>query len=207
MKLKGIAQKVEWLEKAGSPNALEKLGLQMDNLQKDIQDTALEKEASVTKDALDTAVDAVTATTEQPADEIVRKPQDAERKTEITVTNDAIYITKEAFVTEVADVLQPFMEQINNLTAQVETLVKELAELKSANSKLETQLTAKIEEELPAASMATLIKQRLISHISVTDNFEGSKTVTKESKLVQPVPVVKSGEQPTHLLAGLLDNI
>lgn len=207
MKLKGIAQKVEWLEKAGSPNALEKLGLQMDNLQKDIQDTALEKEASVTKDALDTAVDTVTATTEQPADEIVRKPQDAERKTEITVTNDAIYITKEAFVTEVADVLQPFMEQINNLTAQVETLVKELAELKTANSKLETQLTAKIEEELPAASMATLIKQRLISHISVTDNFEGSKTVTKESKLVQPVPVVKSGEQPTHLLAGLLDNI
>lgn len=205
MKLKKIAQKVDWLEKAGSPNALEQLGLQMDNLQKDVQDTALEKEASVTKDALDTTVDVTTS--EQVADEVVRKPQDAERKTEITVTNDAIYITKEAFVTEVADVLQPFMEQINALTTQVEVLTKELTELKTANSKLETQLTAKIEEELPAASMATLIKQRLISHISVTDSFEGSKTVTKENKLVQPVPVVKSSEQPTHILAGLLDNI
>lgn len=141
------------------------------------------KEASeAVEDAVETATD--TTSTEDVAD--TQETQDAQPVQEETQTPAPRYATYEEVAEAFASVVQPVVEQVANVTAQLAELRKEIGETKAIQEEAQDLL-----KQTPTASLAAIITQRFTavgSQSAVVDGRESlAKSKPKETEATERV--------------------
>ncbi len=207
---KRLAQKDAWLQKAGS-SLDELLGDKVKQLNKEGKDmNLLQKENEVTE-GNDTPVTEVNKEVETVKTEVTEVA-----KTEATKVSE--FLTKEEIASALIELLAPITANVDMLTKsadkvakleeQIAAMTAELADLKAQLKEEKAMNKETVNENVPVASLASLVKERLLKDINGTVNpFSNvGGTITKEDKLISAKPAVKvETSEPKHQLAGLVE--
>ena len=207
---KRLAQKDAWLQKAGS-SLDDLLGDKVEQLNKEGQKMNLLQKENESTEVDDTAVTEVNKEVETPVTEGIEVV-----KTEVAKVQE--FLTKEEVATALTELLAPITANLDVLTkaadkvakleSQIEAMTAELTDLKAQLKEEKAMNKETVNESVPVASLASLVKERLLKDINGSINaFSNLGTITKEDKLISAKPAVKveTSEQPKHQLDGLVE--
>lgn len=201
MTKKRLAQKDEWLRKAGNSSLVELLGDKVAELNKEGKEMdILQKDDNVTE---------VTEITETPSDQSVINPElvsnEVVKEEKVVVTT---VLTKEEVASTFAELLAPILEEQKLLKEANEALVAKIEKLEKEISEKNAVLTETVASETPVASLTSLVKERLFAQLNSKVNGFGQTAVVKENDPLltsKPAVKVEKEEQPKHTLQGLLE--
>lgn len=172
-------KKISWLKSAGGSAALEFLDPVLTKMQEESKMLEKEKTESATE-------------VKEVADETVAV---------VTETEDKVKETPE-FIT-----LTDFEEITTNLITALETQKSEIATLRKEIETITEKLATTVEKQeelsdsqLPAATSAALLKERLFSRL----NDFGTPLTETTTLTKAPKEKVKTDEAPAHVLNGLV---
>lgn len=200
MSKKRLAQKNEWLQKAGNSSLLEFLGDKVAELNKEGQEMEiLQKDSETEAETVVTNTEVENTSQEKSAETSVQNPELTKEEIKPTgvLTKEEVASTFVELLTPVLEVQKELKEANAVLLAKIETLEKALKE------KVET-----ISEETPVASLTSLVKERLFAQLNGKVNgFSDSSIVKETDELAKSKPAIKveKEEQPKHALQGLLE--
>lgn len=201
MTKKRLAQKDEWLRKAGNSSLVELLGDKVAELNKEGKEMdILQKDDNVTE---------VTEITETPSDQSVINPElvsnEVVKEEKVVVTT---VLTKEEVASTFAELLAPILDEQKLLKEANEALVAKIEKLEREISEKNAVLTETVASETPVASLTSLVKERLFAQLNSKVNGFGQTAVVKENDPLltsKPAVKVEKEEQPKHTLQGLLE--
>ena len=201
MTKKRLAQKDEWLRKAGNSSLVELLGDKVAELNKEGKEMdILQKDDNVTE---------VTEITETPSDQSVINPElvsnEVVKEEKVVVTP---VLTKEEVASTFAELLAPILDEQNLLKEANEALVAKIEKLEKEISEKNAALTETVASETPVASLTSLVKERLFAQLNSKVNGFGQTALVKENDHLltsKPAVKVEKEEQPKHTLQGLLE--
>lgn len=201
MNKKRLAQKDEWLRKAGNSSLIELLGDKVAELNKEGKEMdILQKDDNVTE---------VTEITETPSDQSVINPElvsnEVVKEEKVVVTT---VLTKEEVASTFAELLAPILDEQKLLKEANEALVAKIEKLEKEISEKNAVLTETVASETPVASLTSLVKERLFAQLNSKVNGFGQTAVVKENDPLltsKPAVKVEKEEQPKHTLQGLLE--
>lgn len=204
MNKKRLAQKDEWLRKAGNSSLIELLGNKVAELNKEGKEmNILQKDDNVTE---------VTETTETPSDQSVINPELVSNESNEVVKEEKVVVTpvltKEEVASTFAELLAPILDEQKLLKEANEALVAKIEKLEKEISEKNAVLTETVSSETPVASLTSLVKERLFAQLNSKVNGFGQTAVVKENDPLltsKPAVKVEKEEQPKHTLQGLLE--
>ena len=188
-----MKQKADWLKQAGKVEIEDFLGQKVEELNKEAKIMNLLQKDEAEKTEVVAEVEAVS--TEQQSNTTVVKENSEEPK----------FLTKEEVADTFVDLLKPMVE-VN------ETLVKEVADLKSLVSDLQNKLNTlqkeakeTVNEQAPLASLTALVKERLYSALNKEVNPSLTEEFKNELKENKPAVKVEKEVSNPHILAGFVE--
>jgi vacuolar-type H+-ATPase subunit I/STV1 len=175
-------RKYEWLAKNGPPDALQLLGLQVEDFVKQADEQQLAfKETKEVKDALDAiSFDAtIEPVIEEAQTQAVQETAQVEDVVEVKEVNavdaqvtefsELVDALTENLVTPIAEALAEVTNALKEQQEQIQTLQKELNAIKQQDAFVKEALVE--EDKLPTASVAALVKQRIEAIMNSNNRF------------------------------------
>lgn len=191
-------KKINWLKSAGGDEALKFLAPILDTMQTKSEEQMLEKQNTT-----ETEVTGETAVNTNASETSAETSVNAETAVEETAKKNAPEQTDVVTLADFEEIATSLIKAIEDQKTEIANLQKEVADLTvKVNSTVEKQ-TELEDSQLPAATSASLVKERLFARLNNfgTPLTEGTvETLVKNS----PKEKVKTEQLPEHVLNGLV---